>query len=197
MVGLGTADIDRFYQKLQLPGGGRSGRALAPATVRRVHGILRRALEQALRWGWIGKNPAASASPPRVPLRDTSVPDPAELVRVLRAANEREPDLALFILVAAATGARRSEVLALRWSAIDLAAGFVTIDHALVMGPNGLVEKDTKTHSVRRVSLDTVTVESLRARYKRAADTAAFVGVSACDGVRVQLQRGWSDSLAS
>jgi hypothetical protein len=41
---LRTADIDRFYVRLQAPGGGKNGGALAPGTVRRIHGILRRAL---------------------------------------------------------------------------------------------------------------------------------------------------------
>ena len=40
------SDLDRFYQRLQ-SSGGKGGAALAPATVRRIHGILRRALGQA------------------------------------------------------------------------------------------------------------------------------------------------------
>ncbi|MEM8904295.1 MAG: N-terminal phage integrase SAM-like domain-containing protein [Actinomycetota bacterium] len=42
---LTTAELDRFYRSLQ-QAGGRDGRPLAPATVRRIHGILRRALTQ-------------------------------------------------------------------------------------------------------------------------------------------------------
>src|SRR5215207_10936326 len=62
---LDTATLDRFYSELR-GRGGVGGRPMAPATVRHVHAILRRALDQAARWGWIPANPAALASPPRL-----------------------------------------------------------------------------------------------------------------------------------
>lgn len=166
---LGTADLDRFYAELRRAGG-KGGRPLAPATVRRIHGILRRALGQAVRWGWIGVNPAASASPPRVPVPEITPPEPAGVARLFSLAQERDPALATFIVVAAATGARRSEVLALRWRDVDLEEGTVTIGRGVVMGPNGLVEKDTKTHAVRTVSLDATALDLLRAHRSRAAE---------------------------
>ena len=49
---LDTATLDRFYSELR-GRGGVGGRPMAPATVRQVHAILRRALDQAARWGWI------------------------------------------------------------------------------------------------------------------------------------------------
>jgi integrase len=62
---LDTATLDRFYSELR-GHGGVGGRPIAPATVRQVHAILRRALDQAARWAWIPANPAALASPPRL-----------------------------------------------------------------------------------------------------------------------------------
>lgn len=47
---LTTASLDRYYRSL-LVDGGRNGRPLAPGTIRRIHGILRRALAQGVRWG--------------------------------------------------------------------------------------------------------------------------------------------------
>ena len=41
------------------------GNGLAPSTVRRTRGVLRRAPHQGLRWGWLGVSPA-NVSPPRV-----------------------------------------------------------------------------------------------------------------------------------
>ena len=52
---LDTATLDRFYSELR-GRGGVGGRPMAPATVRQVHAILRRALDQAARWGWIPAN---------------------------------------------------------------------------------------------------------------------------------------------
>ncbi len=48
---LKPADLDAFYRQL-LASGGAGGRPLAPGTVRRIHGILRRALNQGVKWGW-------------------------------------------------------------------------------------------------------------------------------------------------
>jgi len=54
-------EFDRFYSQL-LVGGGRNGTPLSPATVRKVHTVLRLALEQAVRWQWLAENPALHAS---------------------------------------------------------------------------------------------------------------------------------------
>jgi hypothetical protein len=63
---LTAADLDHFYRRL-LVEGGIHRRPYAPSTIRRVHGIVRRALTQGVRWGWISSNPAIAATPPRVP----------------------------------------------------------------------------------------------------------------------------------
>ncbi len=59
---LKPADLDAFYRQL-LTLGAVGGRPLAPGTVRRIHGILRRALNQGVKWGWIGINPATATTP--------------------------------------------------------------------------------------------------------------------------------------
>jgi integrase len=79
---LTTASLDRYYRSL-LVDGGRKGRPLAPGTIRRIHGILRRALAQGVRWGWLGVNPAAAASPPRVPMPEIAPPTPAQLTLII------------------------------------------------------------------------------------------------------------------
>lgn len=168
---LGAADLDRFYRRLA-DKGGRSGRPLSASTIRRTHGILHRALVRSVRWGWLIQNPAASASPPRVPTPDIRPPSPAELARLFALAKETDADLADFILLAAAIGARRSELVALRCSDIDLDAGRLTVSRGIVSGPDGLVEKDTKTHASRRVSLDGTTIEALRTHRDRASARA-------------------------
>jgi hypothetical protein len=53
---LRPADLDAFYRRL-LASGGSGGRPLAPGTVRRIHGILRRALNQGLSGGGSASTP--------------------------------------------------------------------------------------------------------------------------------------------
>jgi integrase len=163
---LRASDVDALYQRL-LARGGKGGRPLKPATVRRIHVILRRALGQGVKWGWIGANPAAAATPPKVLDPDINPPSGGELGRVLQRAFDEQPELACSLLLAAATGARRSEVIALRWADVDLEARTVWIHRGVVVGVDGLVEKDTKTHSARRVSLDARTAAVVVDHYDR------------------------------
>jgi integrase len=165
-----------------LDGGGHDGRPLSPGTIRRVHGILRRALTQGVRWGWLGVNPATSASPPRVPAPTINPPTPTELARLQASIEREDPEFATFVRLSAITGARRSEMLGLRWPDVDLERAVLTISRGLVVGPDGLVEKDTKTHQVRRIALDPATVEALRMHRSAADERAArFAGHVAPD----------------
>ena len=174
---LKPADLDAFYRRL-LASGGAGGRPLAPATVRRIHGILRRALNQGVKWGWLGINPATATTPPRVPVPDITPPSAEALSRVLRRAESESPDLHCYLMLAAATGARRSELIALRWSDVDLEHAAVSIERAIVNGPDGLVEKGTKTHSARRVSLDAGTSAVLAEHRERLMGRAAACRVA-------------------
>lgn len=159
---LTTADIDLFYAQLRKRGGAR-GRPLSPATVKRVHAVLRRALAQGVKWGMLTINPAVNASPPREPRHEVSPPDPADVARLIAHAEETNPALGCFLRLAATSGARRGELCALRWRHINLDDGGLLIERSIVEAGNGdLVEKDTKTHAARRLRLDAGTVARLR-----------------------------------
>lgn len=173
---LRAAQLDRFYAKLR-DEGGQDGKPLSAATVRQVHAILRRALHQGVRWGWITTNPAAMASPPRVRGRQLEPPDPANVIRLIEAAEKDDPDFGCFLLLAASTGARRGELCGLCWSDVDLKAKALTISRSVVEAAHSkLVEKDTKTHASRRIALDAGTAKRLREHKERCAARAA-----ACD----------------
>jgi integrase len=184
LVKLKASDLDSFYRRLAASGGA-GGAPLAPGTVRRVHGILRRALSQGVKWGWIGVNPASAATPPRVPVSDIRPPSGPDLVRILKRAVETEPELACFLVVASASGARRTDLVALRWSDVDLARRTLVIQRGIVSGPDGLVEKDTKTHASRRIGLDGQTVQLLSEHRDLTHKRAALCGVSISDAAFV------------
>ena len=167
---LTAAELDRFYRHL-LEVGTANG-PYAPATIRRVHGIIRRALTQGVRWGWINHNPAIDASPPRVPLRELKPPSPDDVVGLFRLAQESDPDLATFVMLAASSGARRGELIALRWKDIDLDRGTLSIERGLVLVDGQLIEQGTKTHQSRRITLDGTTRENLRLHRSRMEEAA-------------------------
>jgi integrase len=172
---LTTADIDDFYGYL-LRSGGHDGRPLSPGTVHRIHVVLHRALAQALRWDWIWINPASNAKPPRYRPADIRPPSPEQVMVLLRAVESDDPAFATFLRLAATTGARRSQLLAIRWSDVDLDRGAVSFTRALVEGPHGAVLAPTKTGRTYRVELDHVTLAALAAHRSAAQlDGDSFV----------------------
>jgi len=169
---LRTAQLDRFYGQLREKGG-QDGKPLSAATVRQVHAILRRALQQGVRWGWIATNPATLASPPRVRTPELAPPDPVQVVKLIETATATDPDFGCYLHLAATTGARRGELCGLRWKDVDIESGTLTISRAIVEAAHSvLVEKDTKTHASRRIALDPDTVDALRTHRKRAEERA-------------------------
>jgi integrase len=173
---LDTAALDRFYTTLRARGGA-GDKPLAAATVRQVHAILRRALGQAARWGWLPANPAALASPPRPGPVDLRPPTPEEVSGLLEVAYEADPDFAVPLWLAATTGARRGELCALRWSNVDLATGELVIVRNLIVRGGQLIEKDTKTHAARRIALSDDSIALLEEHRRRCAERAQACGV--------------------
>ncbi len=173
---LTAADLDRFYRHLLAVGGVRG--PYSPATIRRVHGIIRRALTQGVRWGWIDHNPAIDASPPRVPMRELKLPTPDEVVELFRLAEKTDPDLATYIMLAASSGARRGEMVALRWKDLDLDSGTLSIERGVVLVEGQLIEQGTKSHQSRRITLDATTVSSLCEHHFRVNEVAGLVGTT-------------------
>ncbi|WCO65290.1 tyrosine-type recombinase/integrase [Iamia majanohamensis] len=172
---LGSVAVHRI-QPVQLDalyGGLMVDKGLSPATVRQVHAIIRRALQQAVRWGWIATNPAANATPPRVPKPDVAPPDVEQVAALLAAATDASPEFGRFLHLAAATGARRGELCALRWRDVDAENSAVVISRAIVEVGQRLTEKDTKTHAARRIALDPGTLAVLVAQRAEVDDRAA------------------------
>jgi integrase len=172
-----ASDLDSLYlglRKKVLPSG-KVGLSLA--SVRQIHAIIRSAFNQAIKWGWVVTNPAANATPPRLVKSTISPPSAAQLDEILRAADERDPELGHFFHIAASTGARRGEICALHWGNLDTKRKTLTIEGSIAEITGGLKEKDTKTHAKRRIALDRETLEVFEAQRAIATERAAQVGM--------------------
>ena len=77
--------------------------------------MLSGAFRQAMVWGWTAHNPARLATPPAAGRAEVAPPDAQGVARLLTAATEQDPELGLFLRLAVVLGARRSELIALRW----------------------------------------------------------------------------------
>ncbi|MFC2033801.1 tyrosine-type recombinase/integrase [Chloroflexota bacterium] len=90
---------------------------LSSKTVNFHHSVLHVALQTALKWGLIARNPVDAVDPPRVHRKDMQTWDEGEIARFFEVA-KNSPYYELFYL-ALFTGMRRSELLALRWLDVD------------------------------------------------------------------------------
>jgi integrase len=120
----------------------------APASVVKAHRIMASSLKQAVRWQLLATSPAVGVSPPRLRRPALTIPD-AEQMRKLVEAAAATP-YALPVQLAASTGMRRGEVVALRWANVDLDAATASV-------------VDAKTDMGRRtIHLPASTVAALR-----------------------------------
>jgi len=98
------------------------------STVRRYMAVLSHLLSVAWReWRWIPDNPMRFVSKPREPESRTRFLSEEEYAALLTACRRSKcPFLYPVILIAISTGARKNEILQLKWSDIDLQKGSVT-----------------------------------------------------------------------
>jgi integrase len=157
---LTPAAIDAMYAALHR-GGGMRGQSLSAGTLARVHVVLRAALGQAQRWGWIWDNPAERAHRIVSVAPELSPPTPDEVRVLLDHVHSRDPALHTFVVVAAFSGGRRSQVLGLRWRNVDFDHGRLSFCAGWVEGPEGPVLTTTKTKRRHVVDLDVGSVAVL------------------------------------
>lgn len=157
------------------------------SSVHQIRAFLHRACRLARRWsGNRLPNPVADTDLPEWSLseksREVRAPEVDEVRAVLAAARRYDRRVSAFIRVVAATGARRGEVCALRWSDVDWHRSSVHIDEAIVADDGGAIVKSPKNRSsVRAVALDAVTLQELRELHEERLRLAAACGVALFD----------------
>ena len=150
---------------------------LAPATVRQLHAVLRRALGQATKWGTVARNVAALVSPPRVKRHEITPLTAAQARALLDAAQDARLE-ALYAL-ALSTGMRLGELLGLRWQDVALDAGILKVEHTLLRLRDGLQLTEPKTaRSRRRIALTPQAVDALRQHRARQAAERLHLGAA-------------------
>ncbi len=125
---------------------GPGGRHLSPTTVRYVYSVLRIALGRALKAGVVHRNVATLLDPPRKATVERH-PLTADQIGTFLGSVDGDRQRALYV-AAIGLGMRQGELLALRWSDIDLEAGTVSIRHTLQRGTRTLAAP--KTERARR-----------------------------------------------
>ena len=171
---LGTTPLARLRpEQLQRLYADMLARGKSPKTISNVAGVLHAALKQAQQWRLVSANIASLVSPPRRQRPEMHVLDAAEVRAILEAAGTASDPLAALWALALGTGMRAGEMLALRWSDIDLKRGLISVRHSLVVNSSELA--DPKTDASRRIiHLSGALIDRL-ARHKADAQPALFV----------------------
>ena len=158
---------------------------LSHRTIRYIHVTLHKALQDAVRLGIIMRNPADAVKPPRIQHREMRTMNESDIHIFLEFAKPT-PYYALFYLALFA-GMRRSELLALRWSDVDLILCQLSVTRALhqLQGGN-LVFRQPKTAKGRRlISLSPSTTIVLREHREQQEKLRQSIGSTLTEGALV------------
>jgi integrase len=179
---LKAAQVSQAYAKA-LASGRRDGKGgLSPRTVHHMHRILKQALAQAVRWQMIVRNPA-DVDPPRVERKQMQTFDTDQTIELIEEA--RGTALFIPVLLGALCGLRRGEIIALRWRAVDLAAGQLAVIASTEQTKEGVREKETKSGKDRTVALPSMVIDELRQHRLRQTEALLRIGVRVTDNHHV------------
>jgi integrase len=165
---LGSADVERWHLSLK---------HLSTSAKRAAHGILQRALADAVRHRLVNRNAAKDQGPPpvgrtaEIAMLTTDQVD--ALLAKLDGDEWRTP-----VLVALYCGLRRGEQLALRWNRVDLDGARMQVVEALDEAGGKITVKSPKTKAGRRaISLPAIVVAALRDHHRQQLERCLLLGI--------------------
>ena len=140
--------VGEFLEERRRFGNHRPGSSgLGEETMRHIHRLLQQCLDQAIRDGLLTENPAKAFRYRKSTTVKANIMTPLEMEDYLDAA-ERLGYLPMFML-ALTTGLRQSELIALKWSDLDIESRTLTIAENRAVVRRELVEYGSQTRSIR------------------------------------------------
>lgn len=196
--------IQAYYSQALQDGRADGKGGLSATTVLHHHRVLREALQHAVRWQLIGRNPADATEPPRSARHEIPALTAGDAQRLLEAAEATSHGSLVYVAIM--TGLRRGELLGLRWQDLDLDTGSLYVRQALQrLGGQGITFRAPKTRgSGRAVALSPDTVRRLRQHRQRQLEERLLLGQAYQDNGLVfatpmgmpsdpaNLRRAWS-----
>jgi integrase len=178
---LKPSDIQSYYSD-KLAKGRCDGRGpLSAQSVRHHHMVLHKALDCAMQWGLLARNPADAVSPPHAQGSEMKTWGVDDIYTFLEAARQT-PYFALFHF-ALFTGMRRSELLALRWCDLDLLQCEASVARSLhvLKGGQVVIRQPKSKKGKRTVALDPDTTKILREHQEKQRLERAMLGATLKD----------------
>lgn len=155
--------LDSMYQKL---GVGVDGQKLGYHSNYNYYKLVNVMFNQAIRWEIMDRNPNAKANKPKKEHKEKNFYDVNQVKKLLDVLEFESIKYKTLIVLALDSGARRSEICALRWSDIDLDTRMMSITKSLKVFDGVVDEKRAKTESsVRTIKLGESTIDLIK-KYK-------------------------------
>ena len=120
---LRTPQVQRMYNE-------KLAQGLSPKSIKNIHGCLHRALDIAVRIGYLTKNPTSACILPTVRQPEIHPLDTPDLKKLIEAIQGEEYEA--LIMTALFTGMRSGELLGLTWDCIDFENGIIRVTKQLV-----------------------------------------------------------------
>ena len=142
----------------------RTGGKLSNKTVLRYHRFISIVLAQAVKESIIPFNPAARAEPPKAEKKEAKYLQSADIAAILEALNSEPIKWKTLVHLLLITGARRGEIIGLKWDKVDFDNNRIYICNTISYTPDrGVYESTPKTESSKRyVSLPVETMQLLK-----------------------------------
>lgn len=157
---LKTHMIQRFYNSMAT-----GEKPLSAKTIKNVHGVLHKALHQAVSNNLIRDNPATACVLPKVQKPEIKPLEPQEIHRVLQEAED--DDYRNIITVALFTGMRQGELLGLSWDCIDFESGVITVKQQLQHKDGKYFLCSPKSNKPRRILPAQLVMDALKAEQEK------------------------------
>ena len=168
---LSKAAVQKFINDLQ-----RGDKPLAPKSIKNVHGVLHKALEQAVELEYTPVNNATSCKLPRVERVDIKPLGNDDINRFMERVKGHRFERAY--LVALFTGTREGELLGLKWDAIDFERGTITINRQLQLIDGTYQIVAPKNDKSRKITPAKFVMDTLRAHRREQVGWRLQAGVA-------------------
>lgn len=151
-------------------------RGLSPKSIKNVHGVLHRALEQAKLMGYLKTNPATSVVLPKAEKAVLKTMEDTDVARFLQEIKDDPYENVLF--VTAFTGLREGEVLGLTWDCVDFEKGQLLINkqHSRAKGEKEFHFSPLKNSKIRTITVAQEVLNVLEKQRKQQERWQAILG---------------------
>ena len=160
------ADIlNDFYTSLAAPGTNKhSGKGLSAKTIIEHHRLISSVLSNAVKEGLIPFNIAERATLPKVEHKEVNYFQPEQVAAIREALETEQIKWKTLVHMLLITGARRGEILGLKWKNVDFKGNQIYIcNNILYTADRGIYEDTPKTKkSIRYIALPAETMALLK-----------------------------------